>query len=152
MATKSKTCRRCKKKTNLYSSTRNVCKPCRVEIRRLSITRSPEAFIRCSFLQLKNLRKHKAPDIEWTLTFEQAMKLFSKQKGRCALTQHPMTWQRASDQQNPYNISIDRINSSGPYSLGNVHLVCKRVNMIRHTLNINDFVILCHQVAEHNPL
>jgi hypothetical protein len=48
------------------------------------------------------------------------------------------------------NVSIDRIDSSIGYERGNVHLVCYVVNMMKHTMSVDQLVWWCEQVIENN--
>ena len=63
------------------------------------------------------------------------VKLFKKQKGRCALTGIKMLPRTKSH----YSISIDRISGSRGYVKGNIRLTCKFANLARHTLPDKDF-------------
>ena len=46
------------------------------------------------------------------------------------------------------NASIDRIDSEIGYVAGNIQLVCRCVNVAKHDLTMNEFVMLCSAVAE----
>jgi len=48
----------------------------------------------------------------------------------------------------PTNCSIDRIDSSRGYEVGNVQLVCRAANVAKSDLPMNDFVALCRSVTE----
>jgi len=57
--------------------------------------------------------------------------LFYKQNGRCAITHVEMTHTQDGGK-NPFNISIDRKDSSIGYVPDNVWLVCYKVNLMKH--------------------
>lgn len=46
------------------------------------------------------------------------------------------------------NVSIDRIDSSIGYERGNVHLVCYVVNMMKHTMAVEELVWWCEQIID----
>jgi hypothetical protein len=76
-------------------------------------------------------------------------KLWEEQKGLCAISGVPMTHVRGSGKVMT-NVSIDRIDSSIGYERGNVHLVCYVVNMMKHTMSVDQLVWWCEQVIENN--
>ena len=68
--------------------------------------------------------------------------LYDEQEGKCALTGLEMTFN--NDRCYPYQISMDRIDGSKGYVVGNIRLVCANVN---HMLGPHDENTLLH-VAE----
>jgi hypothetical protein len=48
----------------------------------------------------------------------------------------------------PYNASIDRIEAGGPYSFGNIQLVCRCLNSWRSDTPLDVFVTICKAIAE----
>jgi len=73
--------------------------------------------------------------------------LWNTQRGLCALTGWPMTMELANGVV-PTNCSIDRIDSSKGYIVGNVQLVCRAANVAKHDLPVEEFVKLCRAVVE----
>ena len=49
----------------------------------------------------------------------------------------------------PTNLSVDRINPEGPYTRENIMLVCSTVNIMRRNMQIDEFVMWCRMIAEH---
>ena len=127
----------------------NPCKQCKQTTKRAQFTRTPESFIRRSVSVLRYSRSQEERRVRWCLTADQVIDLYYKQDGLCALTGLVMTHQRASDQRNPQNISIDRIDNQDIYRLENIHLVCKIINMARGSLSLEEFIQLCHSVSNH---
>ena len=71
--------------------------------------------------------------IEYSITKEYVQSIFEKQNGKCAYTgielSSPTSLKETKKEAgNPYNISLDRIDSSLGYKEGNVQLVCCWVN------------------------
>ena len=72
--------------------------------------------------------------------------LFVKQEGRCALSGVPIELlirKRST-------ASLDRINSTGSYTLNNIQWVHKDVNRMKSNLPPERFLELCHQISRHH--
>ena len=80
---------------------------------------------------------------EFALTVENVSEMWDKQGGRCAISgidmcKRPRTW------------SIDRKDNSLGYTIDNVWLVEKRLNIMRNVIGVEEFIRLCMAVAEWN--
>lgn len=73
--------------------------------------------------------------------------LWNTQGGKCALTGWDMTMELGRGAV-PTNCSLDRIDSSRGYEVGNVQLVCRAANVAKSDLSLNDFITLCRSVME----
>lgn len=82
--------------------------------------------------------------IPMSLTVAEAAEAFAKQGGRCALTGLPLSFQRSDA-----TASLDRIDSSKPYELGNIQWVHKTINLMKNALPQAEFVAMCAAVAKH---
>jgi hypothetical protein len=84
--------------------------------------------------------------INLDVTIEDVWALFQKQNGKCSLTGLGLKFPvRATD--NSWTASLDRIDSSKGYELGNIQWVHKDVNMMKRTLTQERFIQLCSLVA-----
>lgn len=83
---------------------------------------------------------------DWDLTIEQVAALYERQGGRCALTGWQIQW---SAQGWDHTASLDRIRNDSGYTLDNVQLVHKAVNMSRGSLSVDDFIEMCCAVADN---
>jgi len=81
------------------------------------------------------------------VTLDELVEIWNAQKGRCALTGWEMTMKLGSGVI-PTNCSIDRIDSSRSYEVGNVQLVCRAVNIAKSNLTPELFIMLCSAIAE----
>lgn len=70
-----------------------------------------------------------------TLTIEQLLELYKKQKGQCSISGVELSLLKNSN----YIVSIDRINSNKGYTIDNIHLVTKIVNQAKNNLDLNTF-------------
>lgn len=92
--------------------------------------------------------REKLKDMEFNITPKFIDDLLSKNH-YCALSGIDLSFD-ISKQMNDQNLSIDRIDSSKGYTMDNVQLVDKKINMMKGTLSNEEFIDLCKKVAEHN--
>ena len=82
----------------------------------------------------------------WELQKSDLDTIFNSQSGYCALSGIQMVHELSS----PYRPSIDRIDSSVGYILGNVQFVCSVVNVIKNKIDEQEFVRLCTAVVNND--
>ena len=75
------------------------------------------------------------------------LQMFYKQQGLCTLSGVRMTW--GGNGRVPTHVSIDRIDSTKDYTIGNVQLVCCAVNIMKSNMQEYEFIRWCKQVARH---
>ena len=80
----------------------------------------------------------------WKITPETVSDIYDQQKGVCALSGLNIGW---SDTGWNHTASIDRIDNNVGYTVDNIQLVDKRINMMRGTLSVSNFVDLCNSVT-----
>lgn len=83
--------------------------------------------------------------IEFSVSLEEAWELFVNQNERCALSDLPIKF----GLQNHQTASLDRIDSSLGYTLGNVQWVHKHINYMKWKLSEKEFIELCGKVWNH---
>lgn len=99
--------------------------------------------------RLKNLcTKAKLRTKEFSLTPCDLSVIWEKQEGRCAYTKLPLL--ATANQFN--TASLDRIDSSKGYVVGNVQLVCSAINKMKQDYTEDLFVLLSLLVAQNNKL
>lgn len=81
------------------------------------------------------------------ITPEYLRGLYDAQDGKCAITGIEMTHVRGVDDLSR-NISIDRIDSSKGYVHGNVQLVCKIVNLMKHEQSLEELRFWCYAILD----
>jgi hypothetical protein len=83
--------------------------------------------------------------LSWELDITDVSILLAQQAGRCALSG---VWLTTRGPLNEITASIDRIDNSRGYTKDNIQLVHKKINMMRGTLPIKEFVKFCEAVAD----
>jgi hypothetical protein len=109
------------------------------------------------YSSFKYSRQTKGIDFSDDLSMGHLWYLYEQQKGRCALSGIPIALNPQWSQQNngkPTKIvqtaSIDRIDSSKGYIIGNVQWVHKDINYMKGGLSDLEFIIFCRQVVKNN--
>lgn len=83
------------------------------------------------------------------LTREEALEQLRKQKGLCALSGQPLWFTKLRTNFTRYtSASIDRIDSSKPYSKDNVQWVHKKINIMKNQLPDAEFIEICRLVTK----
>lgn len=148
---KVKTCRICfciKSCTEFYGK-RNDCKECtkRTTSRnRISYIPLQERDIisRLNFLCTKAKGRKK----EFSITTSDLIDVLVKQNGRCAYTKLPLL--ATANQFN--TVSLDRVDSSKGYVIGNIQLVCTAINKMKQEYTEEMFLLFCWLVTQNNKL
>ncbi len=96
-------------------------------------------------------RRAKNRGIKLDIDLEHLWQLWVQQDTRCAITNFPMTTTKGKGHCWS-NASVDRIDSTGGYEIGNVQLLCFGINRMKSDYNAGSFVFYCHIVASHNPM
>jgi len=112
----------------------------RLQFSAFNRTKSPRSYL--TYLLGKARRRH-----ECLIDINYLCNLWDKQNGLCAITGWQMTM-RLADGVVSTNASVDRINSEIGYVAGNVQLVCRCVNVAKHDLTMNEFIMLCAAVVK----
>lgn len=88
-------------------------------------------------------------NLAFTISIEEAWKLFEAQESLCALSGIPIeiTYSLSEGEQ---TASLDRIDSTKGYEINNVQWVHKTINYMKWTLSQEEFIELCHAVTNHN--
>ena len=82
---------------------------------------------------------------EFNISIEYMDEVFKLQQGKCALTGKDICINSPSLKQT--TASLDRIDSSKGYIIGNIQFVLKHINTMKMDLSQDDFISLCKDVA-----
>jgi hypothetical protein len=87
-------------------------------------------------------------NIQHNLSIEYLERLYIKQNGLCALSKHPIYFGQCK-----YNststASLDRIDSTGGYTEGNVQWIHKDVNIMKNGFSFDYFIKMCRTISEN---
>lgn len=93
---------------------------------------------------IKSGAKNRKLDFE--IDYEFIQKLWKIQKGLCYYTKVPM--KLTARQKNPYQVSIDRIDSSLGYIKENTVLCCQSINYMKNDYSLKDFNLFINSLQE----
>jgi len=86
------------------------------------------------------------------VTIEYLWDVYNKQDRKCPYTNINLVISpKNSEFRTPENASLDRIDSSKGYIVGNVQWVYKFVNVMKHELSHNEFIEICNLISRHCP-
>ena len=105
-------------------------------------TKSVRSYLQ--YLRSKATQRQKKGEV---LSLDALELLWHTQNGCCALTGWQMTMELGNGVIST-NCSLDRIDSTQGYIVGNVQLVCRVANVAKNNLVQSDFVQLCKAVLE----
>jgi hypothetical protein len=150
-----KTCTKCgveKLLSEFYTreyGTRNDCKKCTGKTSAYNKIGKVPLHEREIKSRLRNINtKARLRTKEFNLVDDDLLYLWGKQDGRCAYTKLPLL--AAANQFN--TVSLDRIDSSKGYVVGNVQLVCAAINVMKMDSTEKQFIHLCSLVAQNSKL
>lgn len=86
-------------------------------------------------------------NLPFELTMEYCWQLYLNQDKKCALSGLPIAMHVKGERYG--EASLDRIDSSKGYLIGNVQWVHKRINRIKMDMTDEEFIFLCHSVYQH---
>lgn len=94
----------------------------------------------------------KLKNIEISISPEYIEELLEKQNFKCALTAWPIEIDTTTTngKSNRSTASVDRIDSSKGYVVGNIQLVHKYVNVAKHIMGQEEFIQMCYAVVRNN--
>ena len=81
------------------------------------------------------------------ITIEQMYNMYMQQGQVCALSGVPIGF--SGSKKSGHTASIDRIDSSKEYTLDNVQLVHKDINLMKNHFNQEYFITICSKIANH---
>ena len=107
--------------------------------RRSSVINSLRAVLWGAKARAKRLNR------EYNLTQKYVLDLLETQEGKCAATGILLepSAQRTCQNKNPFTVSIDRIDSSKGYIIGNIQIVCSIYNSAKNSYSTEEVKKLC---------
>ena len=117
--------------------TKNTCKRCADAVHRKRTGSTYHGYLTSLCSKARSARK--GTEIKFEINSDHLIELWEAQNGRCAISNVHMTHHSDGRGRKDFNASIDRIVPELGYTIGNVQLVCDRVNTMRHTLSMDMF-------------
>lgn len=136
--------------SSVRNNRRNICNECFSKRQRyhdlsLSDDKKLEKCLRFRFLGARD-RSLKS-NIAFNITLDYLRELWDKQNGVCALSGVPMTF-LLKEGRTPTNVSIDKIDRTKGYTIGNIQLVCMACNQIKSDLTEEEMYNFCKKIVE----
>lgn len=106
-----------------------------------------------SYKRFKSIKRgcsSRARNIKLEITIEQIWDLFLKQNRKCALTGRELTMIDSNSQKIRSTASLDRIDSSGDYTIDNVWWIHKNINLMKMNLSLDQILNIAKLVSENN--
>lgn len=121
------------------------CKSCKREQYRARKAAMSAAYglydcLRYRFYGARDRAKRKG--ISFSITLDDLSGMFESQKGLCALSGIPMTFKGYTGRVST-NVSVDRKDPHGGYSVDNVQLVCSAINQMKGDLTLEQLGVFC---------
>lgn len=91
-------------------------------------------------------------ELAFTITHQDLLDCYDEQDGLCNLTGVKLTHNSTPGlgrNKHPFNISVDRIDSSRGYERNNIQLVCTYVNTIKWDLPQDNFFKVCKRIVTY---
>lgn len=98
----------------------------------------PESFIMSLYKKFKRNARYR--NKKFSISYEYLLGVYHGQRGLCFYTGIHLT---------QINASIDRIDSSVGYVIGNIALCTKHVNISKNKYDIEEFIEMCKNVASN---
>lgn len=87
-------------------------------------------------------------NIPFNITLDYLLKLWNNQNGKCALSGIEMTYELNKGRTHT-NVSIDKIDRTKGYTIGNIQLVCMACNQIKSDMPEDMMYYFCKHVVEN---
>ena len=128
--------------SSLISGERSMCQKCAAKDRGILQAEKNGKIGDLTLTRYTKLqRSAESRDILFTVSLEYLWNLFESQKQICAITGDYI--------ESIDNASLDRIDSNGGYTEGNVQWTTYQANVSKHTMSMNELYEFCKKVLNH---
>jgi hypothetical protein len=127
-----------------YDGFDSWCKKCR-KTYRFEIKQTLDTHIRAILARAKEDRRK----LEVGIDLQYLKNLWDAQDGKCAISGLIMDHTRNPRKHNLYNASLDRINSSKGYIIGNVQWLCWMVNRMKGENTTEQLIEICANIVKY---
>jgi dCTP deaminase len=84
--------------------------------------------------------------IEYSITYDDLLTIWTRQGGKCAITNFPMSF--SANELDYGRASLDRIDPTRGYHLGNIRFVCYWANIAKHRMTDDDLLEWCRRMLQ----
>lgn len=127
-----------------YDGFDSWCKKCR-RAYRYEVNQTLDSHIRAILARAKEDRRKLKVEID----LQYLKNLWDTQEGKCAISGLVMDHTRNPRKHNLYNASLDRIDSSQGYIVGNVQWLCWMVNRMKGENTLEQLLEICNNIVNH---
>lgn len=100
---------------------------------------------------IRNLRNNaRRRNIDFNIEAKDVWNVYLKQNKRCSLSGELIFFNPLNKVTNTQTASVDRIDSSKDYSIENIQILHKDINMLKFKYDQDFFIELCKKVADHH--
>lgn len=134
----------------IRNNRRSMCRECstlrqKITNRSLPNDKKLDKCLRWRWLSARD--RSRCHDLDFNLTVEYLKKLWIEQNGECSLSGIKMTYELQNGR-TPTNVSIDKIDCTKGYVIGNVQLVCVACNQMKSDLSEDEMYLFCKKIVE----
>lgn len=113
------------------------------------------------FYEQKNIHKSvftkilysaKKRNINFSIKESNIIELYNKQNGLCAITGKQLYLPQTYKEFKTTQISLDRINSSKPYTKENIQWICKDINMSKGKIDLDEYKNNCELILKYQKI
>lgn len=88
-------------------------------------------------------------NLDFNITIEQAWEVFEIQERKCRLSGRPLWFGKTYREAATTTASLDRIDSTKPYTYDNIQWIHKDINVMKMAFGESYFIDTCKQIAEY---
>lgn len=135
----------------IRNNRKSICHNCNTKNQReRNINLSPSLKLRkcLNFRYLAARDRASKHNIPFNITLDFLLKLWNEQNGKCAISGIEMTYELNKGRTHT-NVSIDKIDRTKGYIIGNIQLVCMACNQIKSDMSEENMYYFCKSIVEH---
>ena len=125
-----------------------ACKAKQIRTNLLKLSSEDKLYKTIKFRFLGARDRAKAKGLNFNVSEDYIRELWKKQKGLCAISQIPMTYDLGEGRVFT-NLSIDRINPNEGYIEGNLQLVCMAINQMKSDMSLEELYMFSEAIIKN---
>jgi hypothetical protein len=89
-------------------------------------------------------------NIDFLISIEYAWSIYEKQNRKCKLSNLPIDFETKNHKIKTFQASLDRIDNSKGYIVGNIQWIVKEINYMKNKIEESKFLYLCKKINDYN--